>query len=241
MTLQKFISEFRGLVEKEKESSFHDFSLSLVRLRQGFEDIQLQEEPLKLEQFRNGILNLVSSVEQCRKSGQWVKTHTNIFTVLGCVHDEEVHSNILAWLFNPDESHGLGNSFLSGFIKRAFNKDLRVYSPVYITREARVENGTLDIVVDSTAWQIVIENKIFSCEGPEQTNRYARPFELTGAIGKRYFLVFLTPKGVEPNSKSFIPISYGVVGGLIRELLPRCSGDVKVLLSHFAEHLRLHL
>ena len=35
----------------------------------------------------------------------------NIFRVLRAAHHEIRHSNMLAWLLTPDESHGLGDRF----------------------------------------------------------------------------------------------------------------------------------
>src|SRR5687768_4176985 len=42
----------------------------------------------------------------------------NIFRVLRCEHGEIRHSNMLAWLLKPDESHGLGDSFLRRWLVR---------------------------------------------------------------------------------------------------------------------------
>ena len=40
----------------------------------------------------------------------------NVFRVLRADRNELRHSNMLAWLFNPDESHGLGDMFLRGWL-----------------------------------------------------------------------------------------------------------------------------
>lgn len=39
----------------------------------------------------------------------------NIFHALKIIQQEIRHSNFLAWLLNPKENHGLGNSFLKDF------------------------------------------------------------------------------------------------------------------------------
>lgn len=41
---------------------------------------------------------------------------TNIFEVLKIARTEIRHSNMLAWLLDPNESHNLGTSFLYAFI-----------------------------------------------------------------------------------------------------------------------------
>lgn len=40
----------------------------------------------------------------------------NLFDVLGVVHRELQHSNVLGWLLDPRGSHGMGNYVLKGFI-----------------------------------------------------------------------------------------------------------------------------
>ena len=41
----------------------------------------------------------------------------NIFSVLSITKNEIRHSNFLAWLFDPNESHALGDTFLVTFLK----------------------------------------------------------------------------------------------------------------------------
>ena len=41
----------------------------------------------------------------------------NLFDILKITRTEIRHSNMLAWLLNPNENHGLGDSVLHGFIQ----------------------------------------------------------------------------------------------------------------------------
>jgi PD-(D/E)XK nuclease superfamily len=45
----------------------------------------------------------------------------NIFRVLRFEHGEIRHSNVLSWLFDPDESHGLRDLFLRRWLMRVFH------------------------------------------------------------------------------------------------------------------------
>ena len=45
------------------------------------------------------------------------QSEVNIFEILQVEKTEIRHSNILAWLLDPEESHGLGDGFLRGCIK----------------------------------------------------------------------------------------------------------------------------
>jgi len=63
----------------------------------------------RLENFvREEVLNLEKLSEDLRSF--------NLFDVLGVGHQEIQHSNFLAWLLNPKQSHGIGNYFLKSFI-----------------------------------------------------------------------------------------------------------------------------
>src|SRR4051812_4754076 len=46
----------------------------------------------------------------------------NVFAALNAIDYETRHSNFLAWLFSPMESHGLGGAFLKEFFRIIINK-----------------------------------------------------------------------------------------------------------------------
>ena len=47
----------------------------------------------------------------------------NIFDVLKASRNEIRHSNMLSWLLNPNENHGLGDAYLRGIIQRLVEND----------------------------------------------------------------------------------------------------------------------
>ena len=74
---------------------------------------------------------------------------------LGLSEDENTHSNILAWLLNPRESHGAGDRFLKDFLARTSvltREEVRSYdwSGTTVRREWANEvdrkPGSLDIL-----------------------------------------------------------------------------------------------
>ncbi len=60
----------------------------------------------------------------------------NIFDALGVVHQEIRHSNFLAWLLDPAESHGLGGLFLKAVLMDLLRKtphgETRLFSPIHL-------------------------------------------------------------------------------------------------------------
>ena len=47
----------------------------------------------------------------------------NIFSSLGIINQEIRHSNFLAWLLDPKETHNLSDYFTTSFLKLATNND----------------------------------------------------------------------------------------------------------------------
>ena len=95
----------------------------------------------------------------------------NLFRVLNIEHAEIRHSNVLAWLLTPGETHGLGANFVRRFLSRLLmeNQDVNVKltaAQVELMRfddvEVMREYQNIDILVRSMSgkWCLLIENKI---------------------------------------------------------------------------------
>ncbi|UXR69688.1 PD-(D/E)XK nuclease family protein [Staphylococcus sp. IVB6246] len=95
----------------------------------------------------------------------------NVFEILGTINTEIRHSNMLAWLFNPNEVHGLNDLFIKKFIeiylnKSAVQKDdsfvlqmlLKDFDDVIVRREW----NHIDVLLISEANKVIfaIENKM---------------------------------------------------------------------------------
>lgn len=104
----------------------------------------------------------------------------NIFTALKLDNTEIRHSNFLAWLMNPRESHNIGDYFLKIFLElsmKDYIQDNRIeINPVdilgarYWDCEIRREYKNIDILIinPDNKFLCVLENKIWSGEHDEQ-------------------------------------------------------------------------
>jgi hypothetical protein len=82
--------------------------------------------------------------------------------VSGNPHYENVSSNILAFYFDPNAEHGLKGLLVSAFLQMAGVKEVPVPGEVAVKRELGTEEGKrIDLIVDSEAFTIGIENKIY--------------------------------------------------------------------------------
>ena len=107
----------------------------------------------------------------------------NIFKTLKMDNcSENRHSNFLAWLFNPNETHGLGTKFLEKFILSTLDKDFKpiLNNKIKVDRELSImygkEKKRPDIVIDGDNFTIVIENKFGSDENGNQCEMYRHYF-----------------------------------------------------------------
>ena len=131
----------------------------------------------------------------------------NLFDVLKITRAEIRHSNMLGWLLNPNENHGLGDAFLRGILQRlvengsdgrydVFNVLLMDLYSFSVMREWK----NIDILLTSSDEKtvIAIENKVGSHEHSNQLNRYREILEQEYPEYSR-LCVFLTPDGETPS------------------------------------------
>jgi hypothetical protein len=171
---------------------------------------------------------------------------------LGIARAEIRHSNFLAWLLDPGESHGQGDLFLKALLmdlaRRARDQGFNPpFSPVHLDGadlanvEIRREWKSLDLLVLSSepAFVIVVENKVDSGEHSNQLHRYeetlAREFPDRSAM-----LVFLTPDGAEASDDDWISYSYADIHRVLSRVKRTNTGSVGADVAAFLEHyLRL--
>jgi len=178
----------------------------------------------------------------------------NIFEALGLVRQEIRHSNFLAWLMNPAQTHGLGDYFLKGFLFKtsveARMRGIETISPVDVDvwdlteTEIRREWKNIDITLleEPKKFVCVIENKVHSGEHSDQLRCYRKVVEREFPDYTRHY-VLLNVSGEEPSdSEYYVGVTYDEVCDVIERLLKmRAStigADVATALSHYVTMIR---
>jgi hypothetical protein len=169
----------------------------------------------------------------------------NIFDALGVARAEIRHSNFLAFLLDPSESHGQGQLFLKTVLMdllRQASPERRPLSPIELDgtdlRDVEVKrewkHTDLLITCQQPRFAVVIENKIGSKEGPDQLSRYK------AAVEKHYpgaLYVYLTLKADEPSEDAWVPYGYEDIHRVLRRVRKahrKAIGDeVLVFLDHY--------
>jgi hypothetical protein len=239
---RNFLRLFKHATLQEQNKRTDNFRDGFLRFYNGFNNIYELEKPRKIEEFTSAFCYLISTVKQIQERGLWRKTYFNLFETLGYQRLEDTHSNILAWLLNPEESHGLGDAFLRAFVDKVFNiTNLPIIFPVKVFREKQEGNNRPDVIVEGNNWWLVIENKIDSDEQEDQIKRYANRWKRRGKLRENVLLAFLSPSGWKPESNDFIPVSYRTIRELLENKSMSFKGDSNFLCRHFIDHIILDL
>lgn len=158
-------------------------------------------------------------------------------------YDENIITDYLAYVLDPARN-GIGEAPLVGLLKLCGldSADLPV-SEVVVHREYPLGKGRIDLLLEWEETLVLgIENKVFACENPGQTEYYAREilrlFEEIPA-----HLVYLTRGGQEPESTEFHPVSYRQLLDALRGVHIEPDADVRrrVLWQDFLEHVEEYI
>ena len=181
----------------------------------------------------------------------------NIFDALDIIDVEIRHSNFLAWLLDPIESHNQGGLFLRVFLMDLLRQSdpaqrPRGLSPITLDGgelrgvEIRREWRNIDLLIrcDEPPFVIAIENKIRSGEHSDQLSRYKKIVsEQFGDVPRQF--VFLTPEGDEPSDEDWTVYDYRSLHTVLRRVVDAnrtaISDDVLAFLEHYLRVLRSRL
>jgi hypothetical protein len=176
----------------------------------------------------------------------------NLFEALGVVRRELRHSDFLAFLLDPVESHCAGNNLARWLLEHvaaahrsalggAANWQADEFCPV-----VRREWQNIDILLtdDRQRLVVLIENKIDSGEHSDQLARYYEQVK-RAYPGWQILALYLTPKGERPSHGSYLQVSYRdvvtMIEGLIADPPSGMATDVRVVLTHYVRMLRSHI
>ena len=179
-----------------------DTELDIQRFFQKVEKICTHEQALQKERYHKG-------------------ENYNLFSILRIEGSELKHSALIANLLDPKGSHGCGDAFLRAFFEIAL-KDAypfeectlpHSYTEYYTGPIAGDTGGRIDILVKSSHYGLIIENKIYAGDQDKQLTRYDNYGKKTFGAG-RYLLVYLTLFGSEASKESTATKSAEEVGYL---------------------------
>jgi hypothetical protein len=199
------------------------------------------------------LLNLITDLDRFSQEKRF-PSRLNIFEAAGMHRQEIRHSNFLAFLLRPQESHGLGDAFLKRLLHKALDnasidplpiRPLAValgdFSDALVRREWR----NIDLLVESKNNNLVfvIENKIDSTEREKQLSKYY------STIGDEYpnyrkLFSYLTKESDPASDDLWSDISYSDVIDALQEARSReshLSDDAKLVIDHYVSLVRRNI
>lgn len=213
-----------------------------------FRDYVYSEESYVEEQDgAKALKEFLLDIECLDPLAEWTSKF-NMFDILKITRTEIRHSNMLSWLLNPNENHGLGDSVIRGFVQYVvsnFADDKDVFTTLlmnFYDFSLQREWCNIDILAISTEAKFVfcIENKVDSKEHDNQLDRYRKIIEDVYPDYRKMY-VYLSPEGVEASDSDYwCSMSYQDVLTIIEnakkkvKLLP----DVELLISNYIDAIR---
>jgi hypothetical protein len=206
--------------------------------------VDVLSEQLRIE--RVSLSNALERLERLRRK-------LNFFKAIGAARAELRHSDFLAFLLSPMESHGLGDRFVKGWLSTCLNA---AKTTVAVTREQVEEWDLTDtevlreedridlqLINRRLEFAIIVENKTDSGEHSDQLRRYWDTFKKNHKSISKVVGIYLSPKGSVPSDGRYLSVSYKMVCHTIDEVQSSLTGelgiDIKVLLRHYKDLLEI--
>ncbi|GAB1843317.1 hypothetical protein MyNCGM152_40810 [Achromobacter xylosoxidans] len=197
-----------------------------------------------LARIEEDLLDLMTDLTKLERQNQ-IRKGFNLFEALNITRQEIRHSRFLAYLLDPNETHGLGDHFLRAILRATIRDETRcsvrrLDVELKDLSDAAVycERDHFDITVQIPELELlfVIENKVGAAESEAQLETYReRAQERYGQY--RFLGCFLTPDGYEGADESWLTLSYGVVCETLIRLLEQetVADDVTIAIKHYIE------
>jgi hypothetical protein len=219
-----------------------------VECRTRADEKERQRAAVDHERFSDLLTGYGEVMERHRQRQEQFADEFNLLDVMKLTTKEVRHSMVLAWLLDHDlrklGTHAQGSLglrlFLSEFGLPAHYADCNYW----VRREVAGDDSIVDVEVACRGQFIIhIENKIWSHEGTDQTDREwldlrRRAADL--AVADRYVhALYLAPHGAEPRNRNFKAIPWGRVVRVLEAFADRAKPpDVKLFARHYARGLR---
>ena len=183
----------------------------------------------------------------------------NTLKILKLENHEIRHSNILSWLLNPKENHGLRDYFLRKMMEHLILIDDNSHNQQYETigrilnhslmdshvyREVKTDNNRfIDLLVVNHSLKtiILIENKFYSSESENQLDDYLN-FIQHIFDGFTIIPIYLTLDGENPSNPEYFILTYEKIESILQTILmlfqDQLSGNVYTFIEDYDQILK---
>ena len=196
----------------------------------------------------DALQNFLFDIDCLNELSPWTGAF-NMFDVLGLSRQENFHTNMLAWLFDPNENHGMGTDFLEALLNKMVEHAgetrydrLRICSMDYASFNVYKGWENIDIVLVSNKEKmvVVIENKIGASERDQMLGRLRSQIEKDFSDYEIVFL-FLSAEGIMfSDIESWDTMIYADIADLIDQVCKdrTLAPDVSLMIRNYIEIVR---
>lgn len=251
--LARFFAELRAATAFRRVRHTDSASLQsfLTELRRPRVTLKAQETKrpkvtIDLDRFEEFMRASRPTFSDLSRSGAFI----NVWAVAGLKRNELRNAAVLAWLFDPNQSHGLGSSIFCAFIQQirkhhegTFPLPLSTFGAYSVRTECYPFGTTesrVDIVAEGREFVAFIEVKIGAMVDERQINRYLALAKAKAAVrnSAAYCVIIMSPTRYSQLLENVIVATWNDVASAIEQLIgiPNCIGDY--LLLQFARYIR---
>jgi hypothetical protein len=238
-----------SLIKGNSTNGLDYWKVDVNRSLKDYLERDLTLEPVKVQlEYIHDFLKDIDILEKLKNDDPF-----NIFSTLKIVNNEIRHSNVIAWLLDPFESHGLNDFFTKNFVREIYlensifleSLDIKTiflwdFDKVDIYRE----KDSIDILlVDHThSFILVLENKVHSKEHNNQLYRY-KDYILKRFPSNKYkhFFVFLNALEEEASDDTWMSVSYDLVLRVLYKTLPLLKDKIKMFVEDYINIIRRNI
>ena len=205
---------------------------------------------------KEALLKFMQDAECLDALSKWTNDF-NIFDVLKISRTEIRHGNLLSWLIDPNENHGLGDSFLYGIIA-LLSKELDQKTALHLLSSDLYsyivfrEWNHIDILLISHQNRVVlaIENKVGAHEHNSGNSEESQLVTYKNKITSHYYdykkiYIYLTPDGEEPSDNDWITLNYSDVVNVLEKVYSskanQLGSDVSLLIKNYIDNIKKNI
>jgi hypothetical protein len=207
--LESFLNRYRAFTNQLKEEELESFLNRYRAFTNQLKDLRLQRFQSDFSRLKTSVTSIKTEAEE---QNRLLASSFNIFRLLGVTHKEViVHSALIANLLNPKGTHAQKHLFLDNFLRMCARFDDfplptgDIASSRWVVEKEKVTPfGCMDLVISCPALRflLVIENKIWASEQPDQLKRYYDWMESKKDRFANQALFYLTPGGDKPHTSA---------------------------------------
>ncbi len=205
-----------------------------------------------MDDKKKAIENLLLNIDELNELDKWTND-VNFFEISGMRNQEIRHSQVLAWLLDPNENHFLDDEFIRRFLQKVISRNISVtkgldifdvslinYSSFIVRREFK----HIDIVIYSEELKtvIAIENKVHAKERKNQLPDYYKVVKKEFKDYDKFLFIFLTKEGDIPSDPdNWCMADYKMVIEALEETVNsniNINSKVKMIISDYVSMIR---